>query len=60
MVVSEKKVIILYSHKKCVNLNLEWRSGSFNDGFHRFWLFSIASVATPVLCEILPSFFLDS
>ena len=35
--------------RKCVNLSLELRSGSFNDGFYCFWLFSTANVATPII-----------
>ena len=37
----------LYVDGKCVNSNHELRSGSFNDGFYRFWLFRAASVAIP-------------
>ena len=35
--------------RKCVNSNQELRSSSFNDGFYRFWPFSTASVATPLI-----------
>ena len=43
---STKKVVTFYVDTICGNSNLECPSGSFNDGFYRFWLFCIASVAT--------------
>ena len=49
MVSKVKKVIALYLDEKCVNSNQELLSGSFDDGFHHFGLFSAASVATPVI-----------
>ena len=50
MMVFKKKVVTFYLDGKCVNLNKELRSRSFNDGFKRFRLFSTISVAYP--CHI--------
>ena len=47
--VSKKKVITFYLDGKCVNSNYELRSGPFNDGLYRFWLFRTPSAAYPVL-----------